>query len=510
MRLFERLRFFGNPGFLVFLIPYLVYSASLVGMQNTQDFTNYALTKVFVQEQSLFLDADPRHSFSVDYAWSPVHNRIVSNREMGISLLGIPFFLFGVAFFPFTSLPFLGLHNYVTIEHKLQVWTYAAIPFTIGVGLCTLYFLLKGISKRSTAPFATILILSFGTLLWKYGTSFYRNGITGVCLAIAALAFMAHHTHKLHARTAGILAGIALGIASICDYVMWIPALLMAGLWGALLKKKRSIVPFLAAYLPFLFLAFAYNTYLFGSPIVSPYSYDQYSRFMHSFFDNFRTPILWGLWLNLFSNGPIPPQAIGWLLERKELALQVGAYFAMSNTYWGIFVQSPYLWFAVWGWYRFGKSLPSKKRFALIFPLIPVVTILALMSKWTVFYSANIYDSRYVLPIVPIIAMGLAFALDAIRKSKWVTILLVLAVFLSFTRAFGAMFMSFGPNYSGEVRFDPMYLFQESLTPWRLFLAFLFMFPNFANVAVMALPSIWLFLPIWTALRKVGLRSWYN
>src|SRR5262249_17561713 len=142
------------------------------------------------------------------------------------------------------------------------------------------------------------------------------------------------------------------GLAVSHDYLVAIPVGLLVLLCVALERPSREHLRLAAiGFAPFAVLLVVYNWAAFGEIITSPHQHEAKVTFMTVLGDNFRTPVLQGIYLNLFSTRPVPASALSWLIARPDAALQMGVEWALKTTYKGLFIQSPFLLLAVAGWF---------------------------------------------------------------------------------------------------------------------------------------------------------------
>jgi len=467
---------------------------------NSGDQVNYALTKAIVEEKTIFLDDYRVFTYNTDYALSPA-GKILADREPGISLMAIPFYYLGKLMLPVTNLPYGGYHPSINRESSLQMWSYSSIIFFVAYCFVLLfYFLLRlGISKKW--GLLTIIFIAFGTLMWKYSSSFSRHPVVAMCLTLSIVLILLFFKKGSRNDFFILLSGLFFGLASFTDYIAWISAFLV---WiGLTLKEKRikSSLFFLTGFLPFLFFAFIYNYFAFGKIITSPHNYEGYFTYMREFKNNFKTPFIWGFWLNLFSFKPIPAQAISWVLKHPSIARQIGAKWATVWIYKGIFIQSPILFAGVWGWFKFYQKKNKVMKWAVCFLSLVILSFLIPTSLSTQFWSPNIYDSRHLVAIVPIILLGI-IGFDRQKKSTpYRNILLTIAFLVSFFSAFKSAISGFGPNLSGEHRYS-FKIFFDLISQHRIHEAFNNLFPNMVNFHLLLLWGIiFYFSFVWPSLR---------
>lgn len=470
---------------LVFFVPYLLYSLSLVGGMSSGDLTNYALTKALVDQKTYQLDSY-RDLIRGDYALSP-DGKIVADREPGISYLAIPFYLLGKILRPVTYPPYGGLHSAVNEESRIQLWTYQSVIFVTCLGYAVFFHLAGRITSSRSSRWLTLITIAFGTLMWKYGASFSRHPFVAVSFLVTATSFIVGQQKKDPRYL--LLCGISLGLAAITDYATW-PAILLAVLVLLLPQSSRAKLRHLGLGLaPFLLAAFVYNTVVFHHPISSPHSHEASFEYMKTFLNNFRTPLHWGIFLQLFSCRPIPRQAIPWVLQNEFISQQISAYWAMTWTYKGIFVQTPPLFLAIYGWFKLTRHKKGGRK-ATLFPLALFLGILIPMSLLTQFWGPNHYDTRHLLAIVPLLLIGLLGLKDWFTKPL-TRVLVITTTYLAILFSWQSTLTNHGPNFSGDRRYSIARIILAP-EPWTTKL--LNCFPNLPNLLLIACFSLILYL----------------
>jgi hypothetical protein len=475
----------------VFLAIFVLYGASVVGGMNTGDLVNFGLTRALVERHTIYLDgfdiAPPdqdhqlRHPYTdyIDYAVS-WNGRMVADREPGLSVLAVPFFVLGQGLDGVTTLPYGDPARGATAESKLQMWSYLSVVFLVALGFVLLLHLCARLHAPRTACLLTVVVTAGGTLMWKYSTSFSRHPVVGVCLAVAALAIFLYYRTTPRTGQYLTLAGLALGVASLTDYLAWIPSCLVFVMLLTLERRLTTGAMFLAGYMPWLSVALAYNYAAFGTLLTSPHAHEGYFRYMRVVENNFKTPLSWGLWLNLFSSGPIPAEAISWALDNREVNYQIKAYEATVRTYKGLIIQSPVLVFAAWGWVMYGKRVGLRAR-QIYYPLGMVLCLLIPMSLLTQFWAPHIYDTRHLVAIVPLSMLGLTFGWS-ITRHILARVALSATIVVSLFFGLESLVSNFGPNFAIEPRYSMAQLVAQLLAERDLAGAVLNVFPNLYNV----------------------------
>jgi len=474
-----------KPRLILYLALFMVIGSSLVGIMNSGDGTQYALTRSLADGRTIYIDEYRVYAMGTDFAIGR-DKHILSDREPGPSILAVPFYYLGKALDPIMRLPYNGHNDKVIAESKIQVVTYLSLVFIVSFGLVYAFDLLQKLGASSTASFLTCLLIGLGTLVWRYSSSFGRAPAVGVLFLLAVLQALSFRKRQRNSDLA--LVGVFCGVALLHDYIAAIPILLLMASILLLERPKLGGWAHLAAgFAPFVLVALVYNYAAFGELITSPHQHEGLFTFQGQLRDDFRTPLHWGLYLNLLSFGPIPRDAIQWWIDHKEIADQQGALWAMQTTYKGILVQSPFLVFALVGWVLSRRRLGA----GLVYPAAIVIPWLTLMSAYTLFWGPNTFDGRYLIPLVPTMGAGLVFLIDNVirQRRSWVspaaTWTLATVALVSVYFAWESCVTNFGPNLSGNWRWDPAKLFTPKVSAHSLKDAFMQTFPNIYNLHIL-------------------------
>lgn len=481
---------------MIFLIFFVFFGITLVGGMNSGDQVYYALTAALTEEKTIYLNNYQRYTYSTDYAISPLNGKILADREPGVSIISIPFYILGKFLAPYFYLPYGGNNLAVTDESRLQMLTYLSPIFVSAVCLLISYVLLKRkLNINSKKALITILLVGFGTLLWKDSASFSRHTIVASAFLIIGVSLLSYFKsdENIVKNKLMFLIGIMFGLASLADYLsLFIAALVFISLL-LITKNFNGLLKAGIGMMPFLLIILVYNQLAFGKLLTSPHLYQGYfSLYKRSIIDQFRTPLQWGLYLNLFSHGPIPATAIKWALNDPEVSYQLGVRWATIWPFKGIFVQTPILLISVFAWLKLWR-IQIKMRQAIVVLSIIVLSTLLPMSMSTQFWSPNRYDTRHLLPIVPLLLLGLPFASKQDFRNWFSKTIVVLLAFISVLFGFQSSITNFSPNLTGEHRFGWEQLTLLLLTKHDYQTVLLESFPNIVNLIQLTILGVILY-----------------
>lgn len=483
--------------FALFIFAFLVSTSFSVGGMNSLDGTNFGLLRAIVESGTVKLNDYKRYTYHTDYSINP-NGDWVADREPGLSLMAVPFFVFGKRVQNLVKLPYQGLdvyQDYLNQETKLQILTYSSISFYVAAVLSLSYVLLKRLGYDSNLIIFFLFNIFLGTLLLKYSSSYSRHAVVAVNNLVVVLCLWLFN--KTKNKKYILLVGIFLGFSAIVDYLSWIGSFLIFMVFFLKEKSFKLNLIFLKGFLPFLMIAFVYNLAVFAKPIVSPHAYEGKFVYMREFSNNFRTPLFIGMRLNLFSNGPVPEVAMPWLMEREDVCHLVGCKWARVFDYKGIFIQSPILAASLFGFYFLFKKRNDFDKWLVAYAAVIFLSFFIPMSKLTQFWSPNIYDGRHLLAVVPMLMLGLLGFRDKISKKGAGTLLiagLFMLSLISMKNSLISAMSGFAPNLGGERRYTVDQL-DKDFSQKMFKTALINVFPNWSNLPLMFVWGTLFFLP---------------
>ncbi len=460
---------------------------------NSGDGTNYSLTKAIIENHTISLNYQKEYTLYTDYSIND-NGDWISDREPGVSLLALPYYIIGKALADDTNLPYQGTSYYqenLNEESKIQIWTYSALSFYVALLLSISFILLTKLKVKHSVILLYIVNVFFGSLLLKYSASFSRNAVLAVNNLVGLLSLVVFD--KTKKKKYLTLVGFVFGVNAVCDYLSWISSLVIFLLIILKNKSFSRCYDFLSGFLPFLVVAFIYNYFAFGDFLVSPHSYEGQFTYMKEFVNNFKTPFWQGAWLNLFSFKAIPESAMPWLMNNNDICYQIGCNWARVHTFKGIFIQSPVLFLSLLGFFYLLKTQKKLFNWLLIYTLGIFLSYFIPMAKFTQFWSPNIYDSRHLLVIVPLLMMGL-LALNYLDKKYVKHTMLIVAILsiISIKNSIVSVFTNFAPNLGGENRYSKI-LIKEDWDKKYFQNILINIFPNYGNLFAASIVASGLF-----------------
>ncbi len=298
---------------------------------------------------------------------STVNGVLYSNKPPGTSIAGIPGYLAGL----------LVGTDATSIRASLTMMR--ATASTLPVILIGILLLRCG-NRLDATPgqqkFAIVALL-FGTPLFPYGTLYFSHALAAFGLFLAVtIGFVAPYRSV---RISGLAIGLGLGLAGWSEYtaaifvMMVLAALILQRRWQELVFAAIAGTPFLAALLFYQWSAFA-------SPFAISNSFESYGEFS-----------------SLSQRGVF---GIG----APSLLTMLRLLFDPTN---GLVLISPVVAISLAGSLRMSKRI-SRVPFWLI-TLVPLAALL-LFSGYPNWHGGWSVGPRYLVPILPLLAIPLLFA----------------------------------------------------------------------------------------------------
>ncbi|HEX7151409.1 MAG TPA: hypothetical protein VF618_07980 [Thermoanaerobaculia bacterium] len=325
---------------------------------------NYALTRAIVEARTFAID-----DFTVregDIA-EGVGGRIYSNKPPGLSALAVV---------PYAIQYSLQQRGAVTFREYWRTNKQLVTIFTCGLtgALIAPVLFLYGRRTLHVPRWNVVLvtvIIAFGTMVLPYSTMLFAH-VPSAFFLLLALTLL---------RQRPFLAGLSAGIAGACFFLSAIAALILAFLaWS---YARRNALLFVAGGVPFAIALAVYQWLCFGSPFTTPVERSTAFTQPDLLLGVFGTARLSSLWAITFSE------------------------------YRGLFYASPILLFAFAG----AVVMIRRRRFRAELAAIAAIALLFLISiaSFNGFHGGAAFGPRYLLPIVPLLAIPMMFLADRLR-----------------------------------------------------------------------------------------------
>lgn len=500
---------------ILFIFFTTVYFSSTVGIMNSSDSPQYALTQSIIEEHSIKINNFNKWVWP-DFA--VYEENQYSVRTLGESLAMIPFYILGKILLPFANFPYKNpLHQGIIEESKLESLT-VLTDATFGALLLILIFLfcLK-LTKSIPASLLTVFTMGLGTLWWRYSSQIQRYPIAMFFYFLTFYVYYSSlNTKKTLTKIKIFTLGLMLGITLIIDLsLLLITLFFLFVITLRILKIEFSFskltLLYISLILPLILLAY-YNYKAFNNPLTSAYLYHGVKPYLRDKNIIFANPVFPSILVNLFNTGPVPQNAFAKRIwNNTEIREKESIIWATRYPYKGIFTQSPALYFTI-----LGLLIAFKRNKLLIILIFSMVILLIIQnSKLLYFFAPNSYDTHYFLPAIPLLIIGLSVWIKNIFQiknflAKNIFIFITgLSICISIYNGWYANLTNYAPHVTGEHRFSFEQLQQPFFTSQNiknnLWLLFINTFPNIYNIHLLFLFYFPLFFLIYLIVLKRNL-----
>jgi hypothetical protein len=450
-----------------------LYFASGVGVMNSSDGPDYALTQALVEEHTSKLDHFSKW-ISPDYV--TIGNHDYAKRSVGLSLLGVPAYMLARGFGRWAVEPYAGQHAGIDSSSRVEALSLIFPALCGGVTVLLVFLISLHFTGDTRAALIAACATGVGSLLWKYSHSYQRVPLY-VCLIVLAfyllLTFKPGQSSWGRALVIGLVSAYAIVAESTTLFVFPVFAIWFVYLVarGDPATRKSLVAAFVAGLALSLSALFVYDLLTFHELAGNLYQKVPKNSWM-TYPALFSTPLFPSVFVNLWNTGTVPLDSISPILRDHPIWFQQeGAYWAVRTTYRGLFVQSPYLIPAVIGTVAFVRRFTVPAAAALAACLIVLIS----MAKFVDFFSPNSFDTRLFLPMVPFLSIGLAFwwrSVWALPSRGFAFVLSLVTVYLLGVSAYNGWYSEvtdYGPHVTGNHRFDPSQLPSPLLSANHLF-----------------------------------------
>ena len=295
--------------------------------------------------------------------WAFVRGHYYSNKAPGTILLGIPLYEVMLSVESILELP--QSFQLETLNGYLLNFMLSVIP--ISVGVVFFYLLLRELKYSEESSKLLSLALAFGTLTFSFSTQLWGHttALGFLCVALYLLFGSASKT-KL------ILAGLFLGLASICDFVFIFIS--CACVLYKLSQHPRSAASIILGSIPSILALLSYNFLTTG--------------------DYFSSPIE-------FSNPQFLEPASGFLAFVGRFSFEK-IYLLTFGLDRGLFLFSPILLCSFAYFFISTKNASANTLVRLkIFSLLVVILVLVLNSFFNGWHGGSCAGPRYLMGTIP-------------------------------------------------------------------------------------------------------------
>jgi hypothetical protein len=303
--------------------------------------------------------------------------------------------------------------SWLTLTLNAWLTSVFSVGLISALGCVLLYRLTMRISGgRAMGSLLTALTFAFGTMFLPYGTTLYEHNIIAVALLASFsllyrvkesdAAFGSRLTDR-KARFYTYLAGLCVGYAAITNYIMAVVVLLLGCYLVFGVRRKGGLLWFSLGVLgPFLLLL-AYNVACFSTPFTTNYRYEN--------------PV--------FKTGNSSLLGV-FVLPQWDVLLMV-----LFSPYRGLFISSPVLLLGIYGLLQWLRTDRFRAEAWLIVSLLGF--FLLFISSFNGWHGGWAVGPRYLVPVLPFLALPLAYGFEHSFKSVCILAVLSVAVNLLVT-----------------------------------------------------------------------------
>lgn len=442
---------------LLFAVFCSTYFISTVGIMNSSEGSQYNLTRSLVHDHTFQIDKYQDWIFP-DYAYQDGH--YYSIRSPAESILLIPFYIFAQNIKSITRFPYNHQHPGINDDSGTEAVSVLWSSTCGALAIVALYLLILRRTSNHYASLISTVSLGLGSLIWKYSATLMRHSAVICFILIALYLLEVINKYKPKVMTISIVSGFLLGLAaSMENMIIWlIPIFGIQIIMNRQLPRMKIIFTYIIACTIPIIMCQLINLNQFGKIFVHPIQFAPEFPFYHNISVLSSSPLLPSVYVNAFNTKSIPRSALSpFIYTNPEVVTKLSAEWAQINQYKGIFIQSPYLFLSIFGiMYSFIKI----KDYRDYLVLISVVILHFGFSKYIVFYSPTMYDTRLFLPVVALLTIFCGyfwkFALIT-KKFKWLYLSFgAVLIMFSIFNGWKSNFTNYAPHVTGEHRNDVM------------------------------------------------------
>lgn len=444
----------------LFLIIFLTYFSSAAGLYNSMDSPQYFTTEALLQNTNPYIEVfnkDPHFFVFPDIFYYKNHTMGV--RGYITSTISIPLHLLASLIHPLYN--DFGFPAQATsspsFTYELSI-TSLFVAFTV-FGLYFFYQTMIKITEEKSLSTTFTLLLAFGTYMWKYSSSYIRQGLVVLILGMGAF-FVTQTTlqPKRYRKWIAFLLviwSISFGV----DIFLFIGMSLYLIIYiiSNVQKIRKLILPIFIASLIVL-AQITFNLKWYNSPLSSQTVKQPTIKKVlgaKSTLAWLSTPLFPATLDSLLASGTINPKSFkNFKKLPEEVSIFASLEYAKKYKFYGLFIVSPFLFFLIFS--ILDTNFIKKHKMLLVYCLtLSSVGVLG-NSKVLVFWGGNQYDIRYFFPYSLTLGLLAGVGLKWILSKERTRLIsgvafLISGVFSVFMGWFGVLNM-FKPSLTGERR----------------------------------------------------------
>ncbi len=291
-------------------------------------------------------------------------------KQPGQTVLG------AIVYTPLMMGRFYFLNHY---DYAVHIITFFTSTLMMTATTILIYLMTYYVSKKQSLSLVTAAAFAFGTIIWPYAGVMHHDIYATFWAVVAVFTYFwyLYRDQKLiYLAVAGFYMGIML-------FFSMLPLTLPLGLFIviAMGKKAKELWLYLGGFLAGLLPSFIYNYTQFGNLLAFPNLAGKVAD----------TVPFWSI-ANFFSH----------------------LYFYLISPSYSLFIFSPILLFGLAGIFHMPKKYARAKQVLLV---LPGLLLLHICSQAT--YGGYQYGPRYLLPVIPLLALGIPFYLTKVKNKYW-------------------------------------------------------------------------------------------
>lgn len=348
-----------------------------LGIASPNEGSRYLLTKTIVINNSFSWPANWANN-STGYWFFPdfgINQGYISDLAPGLSFILVPFYILGKILYGILGGPVISSNAYYSqFDSFIIYFLKIMLVFLAGYTTVKLFDLLNLLSPNKIQNIIITIIASFGTLFFLYTPTLLPTLLTGFLYISIIFYLIKFDTDGKKSDL--VLAGIFSGFAVVVEYgsLVMIPWFIWYLLSKELIISKKIrykdlflyVGTFILGILPF----FVYNFYLSGNPLQTGYSFSHWFSQINFYFN-----IVSGL---------------------------IVLFFDINK---GLFIFNPILLLACFGFLN--RSYFKVHAREVILVVMPCIAFIIFYAKNFDPTGGTIVGPRYIIPLIPILAIGL-------------------------------------------------------------------------------------------------------
>ncbi|HEV2721535.1 MAG TPA: hypothetical protein VG323_16050 [Thermoanaerobaculia bacterium] len=355
----------------LFLLVFVTYAFFFNGGGWNQN-AHFDLTRAVVELRSIRIDTYDSNTGDISLGR---RGHIFANKPPGASFLGaIPY----AVVYAVERAAHADLGSWLVATLNLYLLTMLVCGVSGALIAAVIYLDLRrraGATRRTAL--AVALLFAFGTFIFAYSTVYFAQ-VPAALFLLLAFVWLDDHPWR---------AGAAAGLAGTCFYVC-IPAAVAMAIF-AFARSRANALRFIVAGLPFGVALAAYHKAAFGSP--------------------WRTAVEG-------SGAFVQKGALLGVLLRPSATALWGITFSRWR---GLFAISPVLLFAFAGAVVMLRRRALRRELAIV-AVVAAIFILSIIS-FNGWHGGSAVGPRYLLPVVPLLAIPMLFATSMLRP-LWIVL----------------------------------------------------------------------------------------